>query len=491
MTDSFVPEDDEYVEPKSPRTAKGAVIIGARVVSGVIGLVAAALVLLAASFLPLPSHTMSVPSVLVAPEPASQQLVCAGPLLSLGSASGAGATQASSFGNPAVRSGSTAGSVKYSRLSETDNSSKVAPTLLTLGPTSPATLFSGSQSQEAQTEDAAGLAASECTSGSGDSWLVGGATATGRTTLVTLSNPTGVAATATLTIYSEQGTVSAAGLEGIVVPAGAQRVISLAAFAPGANSPVVRVQSRGGSLVANLQQTTVRTLNPGGVDIVDAAAPPSTTTVIPGVDIVNSGAVFAQQGGVGYSDLVSVVRLLAPGTQAAHVAISVVPEGSTAKRVSAAQVTLKAGTVTDVPLGQFADGSYSIVVTSDRPIVGGARVSTVGSAGQSDFAWLAGARSLTGANAVVIAPGPSARAHLANPSTAPVVVAITPTGGTATTVTIPAGSAVSVAVDQGTTYRFTSVGAFEASIGYLGDGLIAGFTVSPPAAATQPIRVYR
>ena len=491
MTDPFVPEDDEYVEQKAPRTTKGVVIIGARVLSGVIGLVAAALVLLGASFLPLPSHTIAVPSVLVTPVPASQQLVCAGPLLRLGTASGAGATKASSFGSPSVRSGATAGTVSSSRLPATDNSSKVAPELLTLGPTSASTLFSGSQSQVAESGDAAGFAASECASGSGDSWLVGGATATGRTTLVTLSNPTGVEATAAITIYSEQGPVSAAGMEGIVVPAGAQRVISLAAFAPGASSTVVRVQSRGGSLVANLQQTTVRTLQPGGVDIVDAAAAPATTTVIPGVDIVNSDAVFAQQGAVGYTDLVSVVRLLAPGDKAAHVAISVVQEGSTAKPGAAAQVTLKAGTVTDVPLGEFADGSYSIILKSDQPVIGGARVSTVGSVGQSDFAWLAGAHPLTGSSVVVVAPGPGATAHFANPSKAAVVVTMTPSGGAPSQVTVPASGAASVAVVPGTTYRFDSKGEFEASIGYLGDGQLAAFTISPPAVASQPIRVYR
>lgn len=501
-TDSFVPEPDETAEPTAPRTTRGNVILGARLFTGLIGVAAALAVLAAAIWLPLPGHTMSVPSRVVTPVPAAQQRVCAGPLLRLGTASGDSASTSSSSGNPVVRSGSTAGMVDATPLTSTDNSSGTVPQLLTLGATSSGSIFAGSQSQlteasESPSGDTAGFAASECGSGSGDSWLVGGATATGRTTIITLSNPTGVSATAVLTIYSETGQVAAAGMEGIVVAAGAERIISLAAFAPGATSPVVRVQSRGGSIVANLQQTTVRTLEPGGVEIVDSTARPALTTVIPGLVIANSDAVFAQQGAVGYADLVSVVRLLAPGKGATHVQISVIPEGSTAKAGPAAVVTLKSGVVTDVPLGSFADGSYTVIVSSDKPVVGGARASTVGSTGQSDFAWSAGARPLTGTALVVVAPGPSPMAHLANASPVPVVVTMTPTStGTGAAavpaeITIPAGGAVAVAVAEGTTYRLVSTGDFEASISYLGDGLLAGFTVSPPAATSQPIRIYR
>ncbi len=225
-------------------------------------------------------------------------------------------------------------------------------------------LFAASQSQVAAAGDAVGLAASECGAGSGDSWLVGGATATGRTTLVTLSNPTEVSSTVSLVVYDENGTVNTAGTDGIVVPAGAQRVISLAAFAPGVASPVVRVQSRGGSIVANLQQTTVRTLVPGGVDIVDPGTEPGLTTVIPGVIISRSDAVFAQQGAAGFSDLGSVIRLLAPGDAVTHAEISVVPENSTSKAQPPALVTLKPGVVTDVPLGSFADCSYTVTVSA-------------------------------------------------------------------------------------------------------------------------------
>jgi len=496
MTDSDVDEFVDLPRPATRRRASHSLMLSARIFSGVVGTAAAIGLITAASWLPLPAHTITVPSVLVTPAEATQQRVCAGPLLRLGSESGDSASIASSLGNPVVQFGSTSGRVGAKPLLRTDNSSGATPRLLTLGGASSGTLFAGSQSQvvtriDSVGGDVAGLAVSECVAGSGDSWLVGGATATGRTTIVTLSNPTDVSATAVLTIYSETGQVASAGTEGIVVAPGADRTISLAAFAPGANSTVVRVHSRGGSIVANLQQSTIRTLEPGGIDIVDAAAQPATTTVIPGVVIAGSDAVFAQQGAVGFSDLISVVRLLAPGTVATHAQISVIPEGSTAQLSPPARVTLKPGIVTDVPLGSFPDGNYTIIVTSDQQLVGGVRGSTVDSAGQSDFAWMGAAQAIHGKAIVVVAPGPAPLAHFANTSDRPVVVTMTATSGNVTSVTVPSRGAVAAPVTAGTTYVLGSTGPFEAAVSYVGDGLLAGFSVSPPTLTSQPIRVYR
>ncbi|MCU1415488.1 MAG: hypothetical protein JWN80_2828 [Microbacteriaceae bacterium] len=488
-------ESDSAPEARAQRGARGAVVIGARIVTGLIGTGAALVILVAATVLPLPARSLAAPSVLVNPVAASQQRVCAGPLLELASSSGASATQSTSFGQPAVAAASTSSHVERSPLSSTDNSSKVAPALLTVpAARGDGSLFAGSQSQSAATSDIVGFAASECAPGEGDSWLVGGATSTGRTTLVTLSNPTEVASTATITIYSENGQVSSAGTEGIDVPAGGQRVFSLAAFAPGVDSPVVHVESRGGSIVANLQQSTVRTLQPGGVDIVDPSTAPGTLSVIPGVTILNSDAVFAQQGQAGYEDLLSVVRLLDTGTEAAHVQVSVIAEDSSAKAVAPAKVTVKAGIVTDVPLtGSFPDGRYTLTITSDQPVVAGARVSTVGSSGQDDFAWYSAAQALTGNNFVVVAPGPSPTASVSNAGGAPISVTVTSSQEAAVpvTLTVPAHSAVSTPVAPNVGYTVTSTSVFRLAVGYEGDGELSSFSVGSPAVASQPIRVYR
>ncbi|MFW8745689.1 DUF5719 family protein, partial [Mesorhizobium japonicum] len=152
-------------------------------------------------------------------------------------------------------------------------------------------LLAGAQSQIAAADDESGLAAAACAEPSGSTWLVGGATTTGRTTLLTLANPTQVDATVTLAIFGEKGVVQAPGLSGIVVTAGAQRVIPLAGFAPDLASPAIHVTARGGRIVASLQQSTVRGLDAGGVDLVGATADPSTSLRIPGIRVLGAAAV--------------------------------------------------------------------------------------------------------------------------------------------------------------------------------------------------------
>ncbi|MCU1523358.1 MAG: hypothetical protein JWO18_252 [Microbacteriaceae bacterium] len=480
-------------EVPQKKRARGAIIISARIVAGTIGTVVAAVTIAAAAWLPLPSHTATPPSTTVVPVPAAQQRVCAGPLLRLGSDSGQEATAVSSVGRPAVRYGQTAGRAGSSELSTTDNTSGVAPDVLTLPPASQQAtkppLLAGSQSQTVGSGDLVGFAAAECSEGTSDSWLVGGATDTGRTTLLTLSNPSNVSATVALSLYSEAGAVSAAGSEGIVVTPGGQRVFSLAGFAPGVSSPVVRVQSRGGQVIANLQQSTVRTLEPGGVDIVGAANGPSLTNVIPGVVVANSAALTAREAEPGYSDLRTVIRLFVPGTTAAHTEISVVPESGTGAGTSVS-VAVEAGIVTDVPLDSFPEGNYSVTIASDQPLVAGARVSTVGTTGQTDFAWLAAAAPIDKQALVTIAPGPSPVLHLDNPTRKAATVMLESAGAAAVTVTVPAGRSVSQPVTGSKTYTLSGFDQLALAVSYLGDGQLSAFSVSPSAPASRPITIY-
>ncbi|TXN28797.1 DUF5719 family protein [Lacisediminihabitans profunda] len=501
MTDDLEPEPELEVAPeplpeplpssKTPGRARGAVLVGARIVAGTVGVGVAALALAAAALLPIPRHTVSPPSVLVTPVATAQERVCAGPLLRLGDETGAGAATASSVGRPTVRFAQSAGRAQSAPLSATENTTGVAPQLLTLpaGSSAARPLLAGAQSQAVSSEDLVGFAAAECTEATSDSWLVGGATDTGRTTLLTLSNPSAVPATVTLTIYSETGVVSAAGTDGIVVPASSQRVFSLAGFAPNTVSPVVRVQSRGGQVVANLQQSTVRTLEPGGVDIVGAASGPSSTSVIPGMVVANSDAVVGRQGEPGFADLGSVIRLFVPGDKAAKARVSVVPENGTAEIKSVA-VDVPAGVVTDVPLDTLADGSYTISVSSDIPLVAGARVSTVGSTGQSDFAWLAAAEPLDRKALVEVAPGPSPLLHLANSARASATVKIATKGQPDATVTIPAGQTVTYPVVASSAYTISGFSTLSLAVSYTGDAQLSAYSVSSSAPASLPIRIF-
>jgi len=494
-TDDFVgiaeTDDGDWAEPKQKLGARGVVVLSARVLAGAIGTAVAAAAILGATFVPLPSHTVGVPSELVTPVSTSQQRVCAGPLLRLGDDTGAGATQASSFGRPNVRSASNRDSVDDSALPTTENTLSVAPTLLSVPASAKPVLFAGSQTQAAASGDIVGLAAADCPVGGADSWLVGGSTATGRTTLITLSNPSGVSSTVSLTTYSAQGIVVGTGTDGIVVPAGAQRIFSLAAFAPGIEAPVVHVESRGGPIVANLQQTIVRTLEPGGVDIVGATTAPAHDVTIPGVLLSNTTATFARQAEAGSADLSSIVRLLVPGTADAHAEITIVPQTAANTVETTARLTLRAGLVTEVPLGSYPDGSYTIRVVTDQPVVAAARTSTVGTGRATDFAWYAGAAAQSGASELAVAPGPAALLSVANVTAKAATVTLTPTGaGAPIVVTVPANGSSVANVTPGATYSMVSSGRVAASVSYLGDGQLASFAASPPTPVSTPIRVY-
>ena len=493
-TRAYVAEVADVAEPvvKAPRTACSALLVGARVLTGLVGVGIAVVSIGAASLLPLPSHGVVPASRLVTPVAAAQQRICAGPLLRLSDDAGQAATSVSSVGTPAVSYSQTVGKATLAPLASTDSTTGVAPDLLTLPPrsnSSSSPLLSGSQVQAVASGDLVGLTAAECAEGSSDSWLVGGATTTGRTTLITLSNPSNVVATVNLSIFSETGLVAAAGTDGIVVSPGGQRVLSLAGFAPNISSPVVRVQSRGGQVVADLQQSIVRTLEPGGVDIVGTSAGPSTLNVIPGLVLSNGTAVAARQAQSGFGDLSAILRLYVPGTDSARAEITIVPEDGSAA-ATPVRVVVQPGIVTEVPLDSYPDGSYTVTIATDRPLVAGARISTVGTTGQTDFAWSASTSSVARRALVSVAPGPSPLLHIANPTRKDATLILSRSGEADIPVAAPAGRTVSQAVVGGASYRLSGFDKLALSVSYLGDGQLAAFSVSPPAPAASPIVIY-
>ncbi|MES2092866.1 MAG: DUF5719 family protein [Actinomycetota bacterium] len=495
QTRAYVAEVEDVAEPvaKAPRTARGVVLVSARILTGMIGIGVAVVTIGAAVLLPLPRHAVTPPSRVVTPVASAQQRVCAGPLLRFGDEAGLAATSISSVGTPSVRYNQTSGTASLEALASTDSSTGVPPNLLTLAPRAVSSsllpLLAGSQVQAVASGDLVGLAAAGCAEGSSDSWLVGGATDTGRTTLVTLSNPSNVVATVTLSIFSEAGPVNAAGTAGIIVPPRGQRVLSLAGFAPDATAPVVRVQSRGGQVVANLQQSIVRTLEPGGVDIVGASAGPTVLNVIPGLVFSSGAAVTARQSESGFGDLSSIIRLYVPGTDSARAEITITPEDGSGT-ATPVRVVVQPGMVTEVPLDSYPDGSYTVTIAADKPIVAGARVSTVGATGLTDFSWFASTPSVSRQALVTVAPGPAPLLHIANPTQKDAVMTLARPREADLTLTVPAGRSVTQAVTSGASYTLNGFASLALSVSYLGDGQLAAFSVSPSAPADGSIRIY-
>ncbi|GMA94206.1 hypothetical protein GCM10025881_10300 [Pseudolysinimonas kribbensis] len=367
-------------------------------------------------------------------------------------------------------------------------------------------LLAGAQSQSASTDDISGFAAAACVEPTGSSWLVGGATTTGRTTLLTLANPTAVDATVALELYGEKGPVTAPGLSGITVAAGSQRVLSLAGFAPDLASPVVHVTARGGRVVASLQQSTVRGLDPGGVDLIGAAADPARQLRIPGVRVLGADAVAQALGREDWSDAIPTIRVANPGRAAAKVQVSLQPESSDGTGTSfdldvaaghVREVGLDSGVDVDTGALAIPDGEYTVVVTSDQPVVAAARISTAGkapaagvdAAPASDFAWDAAAPVLRGPTLVSIAPGDDPRIAFAGATGG--TVTLHGIGGAADIrITVPAGGQASAAVTAGASYDIEGADGMTASVGYAGAAALSGFTIAPARPVSGPLTIH-
>ena len=485
------------------RSKSGFARFGARAAAGLIGLGVVAASVGAAAFVTWPTVDNGSSSVVVTPTPSEQQRVCPGPLLALAEdASQAQAT--SSVGNAdavfgAHPAGESAGEAQWIEPEATDlaapdnanTQSFGSPQLLRV-PTPPAAaaapLVTGSQSQIADGESLGGLAAAGCGEAAGDSWLVGGSTDIGRTSLVLLSNPTTVLATVDLAVFGETGLVDAPGSTGIIVQPGTQRVVSLAGLAPNLRSPVVHVQAQGGQVTATLQQSVVRGLEPGGVDLIGPANGPGESQSIAGVIVSNPAGSDAPTEVGGLSDDVTSVRVLVPGTVAATVEVSAT--GATGQAAgTSVQVDVQPGVATEVPLTGLEPGTYSLELTANEPIVASAQSSAAGSAGR-DFAWFASSDALADEFLVAVADGPSPQLNLVNAGTIDATYTATPDSGASRTVAVTAGGSATMPLEQSRRYLVSGGTSTVASVAYAGDGLLAAFALNQAGPLAAPIRVY-
>ena len=500
------PDDDIAETPKEAITARGVAIVSGRIVIGLVGIGVAIVTVVGSSLVPLPGIRLTPPSTVITPVPTAQQLVCPGAVVRLSDASGKGATTASAIGEPASAFSSSTGSVNSTPLAVSDANSggtAAAPAVISTPPNqsnpTEQLLLSGAQAQTVGDPDYVGLAAADCAVATGDVWLSGGSTSVGRTTLLTLSNPTQVAATVDIALFGENGPITAPGTSGIIVAPDGQRVLSLAGFQPNIASPIVHVTSTGGQVVAVLQESIVRGLVAGGVDIAGATAGLSLTNVIPGLTVGDpAGLQRLAGGGVDYQDLSTVLRLFAPGSGTVQTTINFIPEDG---KTTGASFTysVDAGRVTEVPVGDLAPGNYTVTIVSPVPMIASVRVSAAapkaipgpdGATTPTDFAWLSSANELHTHAQLTVAPGPSPVLHLANTTSAATTVQLTLVGGATSQLVIPAGAAVLAPVRAGETYQLSGFDSLFAAVTLSSNGFIAHYTIHPPGTASAPVRVF-
>ncbi|TDW30713.1 DUF5719 family protein [Cryobacterium psychrophilum] len=451
--------------------------------------------------LPWPTITASPASPasqVVAPMPSEQQRVCPGPVLNLAedssqaqAATSVGQAEAVHIARSTAASDTALPITERDLTGVDDSSGAAAPLVLSLlaepGATE-APLIAGSQSQTLATETLAGFTAAACAEATSDAWLVGGSTDVGRTSLVLLSNPTTVLATVDISVFGEAGIVDAPGATGILVQPGEQRIVSLAGLAPNLMSPVVHVQSSGGQTSATLEQSSIRGIEPDGLELIASSARPDFRQVIAGVRLLSSPAADANGTDAGLPEGTPSVRVLVTGTEPATVQVGVVSTTAGTAGTSR-EVELEPGIATDIPLPDLTEGTFSIEVTSDQPVVAAARTETTGTANK-DFSWFTASEALTDDFLVSVAPGPGPVLHLVNTATTDARISLAPEGGTRVTIAVPAGAPVDVPLIAGTNYAVTGAEAIVAAVGYSGDGALSSFAVRPAGPLAAPITVY-
>jgi len=271
--------------------------------------------------------------------------------------------------------------------------------------------------------------------------------------------------------------------------------VPLAGIVPNAQASVVHVQASGGSVLASLQQSSVQGLSPQGVELVGPTATPAKTLTIPGMTVANVARVS------GTTSSLPSVRLLAPGTSAAHVTVTAVSE-TDAGVVGTQTITLQGGTVREVSFDHLIDGAYTVKVTSDEPVVAAARTvdaaaaSTSGSATEQaeaatqDFAWFVASDPLLNTTLLAVPSGSSPRLHLVNQGDTDATVKLRASSGGTHSVEVPAGKAVSVTVAVHGMYTLVGTKGLRASVSLTADASSSAFALNPPGPLAQPIVVY-
>lgn len=478
---------------------------------GLVSIGAIGVLIAGSALVPIPVLGGGLESQVIAPVATDRLRVCQGPIVRLGEVSGEDANLAITVGSPRLVKDSTLGTVEEENLLPAGAADNIPARLLRLKPqpSGELGLVSGSQTQMVSESDLTGFAASGCVKQGSDTWLVGGATTTGRTTLLLLTNPSSVDSEVSVEVYSENGLEDVSNGNRILVPAGSQEVLSIAGLASGLTSPVVHVSSEGGRVTAQLQESVVRTLTPGGVDVFSGSVSPSTSLVIPGVVIADPEAVRSASGATDFEDLAGVLRVLIPepdSTEAdstVNMVVSAIPESGDSDP-SSASFSIEAGKVTDLPLASFEPGSYTFTVKTDLPAVAAVRTSTVtledsatdGVSDQApvidalDFAWFAAAPEIAEETLISVAPGPGAMLHLVNTGSDSAVVTIDAEEGAGNTLTIPAGAAVAVPVTDGLSYTVAGYSKLRAAVSYQGPGALAGFVIQSQSRQATSVRVY-
>ncbi len=254
--------------------------------------------------------------------------------------------------------------------------------------------------------DLRGLAAANCRPASNDFWLVGSGTTVGVSSVLTLRNPQESPATVNLELHGADGPLQAAGSRGLLVGPGESLSVVLAGLAANQERLAVHVQSTGGAVSGSIQHSILRGLTPGGVELVQPAAPSSTRQVVAGITVQDPKARQKNSSKKGSESIKPELQVVVPGATDAVLDVRISGEQGPVELPGGGVVTAAAGAITQIPLDSLPEGVYTAEITSDVSVVATARV-TSGTNPEKpvDVAWAASSNRLGSQHLLVFPAG--------------------------------------------------------------------------------------
>ncbi len=223
--------------------------------------------------------------------------------------------------------------------------------------------------------DLRGLATASCTAPANDQWLLGASTTVGRTSVLTLTNSSATPATVDLEFVGDKPLAQAPpSSRGLQVKPNSTASYVLSGYLPGQANLSVHVRSTGGPVSAVIQQSTLRGLTPGGVELITAAAAPAARQTVAGIDLQDPAQAKQLAARQGFADAAASLALTVPGAADAVVQLRVYGRNGPVALPGGGVVTAKAGTVTEVSLAGLPAGTYSVSASADVSFTASARV---------------------------------------------------------------------------------------------------------------------
>ncbi|WP_155853839.1 DUF5719 family protein [Arthrobacter sp. H5] len=223
--------------------------------------------------------------------------------------------------------------------------------------------------------DLRGLASANCQSPGSDFWVLGASTTVGSTAVLNLHNPSLTPATVNLDLHGADGPIEAPGGQGILLPPGESQSIVLAGFAANQEQLAVRVLSDGGSITGVIQQSVLRGLTPGGVELIQPGAAASSTQFVSGIQVQDQDTAQAIQEQDGYASASPSLQVVVPGGTDAVLDIRLYGPDGEVELPGGGVVTAVAGGIASIPLDSLPAGNYAAAISSDVLVAAAAKVS--------------------------------------------------------------------------------------------------------------------